>query len=97
MVYLAASMWGTSALRPLSNLYDDKVSLQLVVKFFLILTKMLDLISQDSVIFERLRGNQPIVKVLELQLEGFAHLGLRTLCLAEKVLSHNDWAAWNKK
>lgn len=48
-------------------------------------------------IFERLNSNQKIVKTVEAQLEAFAHIGLRTLCLAERVISDEEWASWNAK
>ena len=52
---------------------------------------------KDSVIFERLKADQPLVQVLESQLQSFAHVGLRTLCLAERILSDEQYEMWNKK
>lgn len=46
-------------------------------------------------IFERLTAGQPLVQALESQLEDFAVFGLRTLCLAERVLTQAEYEEWN--
>ncbi|XP_067949356.1 phospholipid-transporting ATPase IB-like [Watersipora subatra] len=51
----------------------------------------------DSVILERLATNQSLVPLLESQLQSFAHVGLRTLCLAVRVLKKDEYDSWNKK
>lgn len=49
-------------------------------------------------IFERMKlGSEDNAKALEKQLETFAHAGLRTLCLAIRVLSEAEYKEWNEK
>jgi phospholipid-translocating ATPase len=52
----------------------------------------------DSVIYARLkRGEQPeLRKETAAHLEMFAREGLRTLCIAERVLDEKDYLAWRK-
>jgi phospholipid-translocating ATPase len=53
----------------------------------------------DSVIYSRLaRGEQPeLRKATAEHLETFAREGLRTLCIAQRVLSEDEYQAWNKE
>lgn len=53
----------------------------------------------DSVIYSRLkRGQQPeLRKETATHLEMFAREGLRTLCIAEKVLDEEEYYAWKKE
>ncbi|KAF6036994.1 ATP8A1 [Bugula neritina] len=51
----------------------------------------------DSVIFERLKPNQPGVREIESHLQDFAQVGLRTLCLAQRVLTSSEYEEWNTK
>lgn len=54
--------------------------------------------SDISIIFERLKTGQEAIKSTTLaHLEGYANEGLRTLCLAKRELTHEDYAIWNKK
>ena len=49
----------------------------------------LSLMTQDSVIFERLQSRDPFKDVTEKVLQQFAEEGLRTLCLAELDLTED--------
>ena len=49
----------------------------------------LSLMTQDSVIFERLQSRDPFKEVTEKVLQQFAEEGLRTLCLAELDLTED--------
>jgi phospholipid-translocating ATPase len=53
----------------------------------------------DSVIYSRLRkGEQPELRLRTAEhLELFAREGLRTLCIAEKELSEEEYLAWSKE
>lgn len=53
----------------------------------------------DSVIYSRLKPNEQEVlrKETALHLEQFANEGLRTLCLAEKELTPEEYAEWNER
>ena len=53
----------------------------------------------DSIIYSRLkRGEQKELRQTTAEhLEMFAREGLRTLCIAERVLSENEYYAWNAK
>ncbi|KAI9768961.1 MAG: hypothetical protein M1840_004557 [Geoglossum simile] len=53
----------------------------------------------DSVIYSRLkRGEQPeLRRVTAEHLEMFAREGLRTLCIAQREISEEEYQAWNKK
>lgn len=53
----------------------------------------------DSIIYSRLkRGEQPeLRKTTAEHLEMFAREGLRTLCIAERVLSENEYIEWRKE
>ncbi|RYP45723.1 hypothetical protein DL768_007964 [Monosporascus sp. mg162] len=53
----------------------------------------------DSIIYSRLkRGEQPeLRKTTAEHLEMFAREGLRTLCIAERVLSQEEYSAWRKE
>ncbi|KAH0563041.1 hypothetical protein GP486_002387 [Trichoglossum hirsutum] len=53
----------------------------------------------DSMIYSRLkRGEQPeLRKVTAEHLEMFAREGLRTLCIAERELSEEEYQAWNRE
>ncbi|KAG5357698.1 putative phospholipid-transporting ATPase DRS2 [Yarrowia sp. C11] len=51
----------------------------------------------DTVILERLAPNNPYVDATMRHLEGFAAEGLRTLCLAVRVVPDDEYAAWNKR
>lgn len=53
----------------------------------------------DSVIYRRLkRGEQSTLRKMTAEhLEMFAREGLRTLCVARKELSEEDYQAWNKE
>ncbi|RKO98481.1 hypothetical protein CXG81DRAFT_15869, partial [Caulochytrium protostelioides] len=53
----------------------------------------------DSVIFSRLsaRNDKEITAVTMQHLEDFANDGLRTLCLAYKPISQQDYDAWNAR
>ncbi len=53
----------------------------------------------DSVIYSRLkRGDQPeLRKSTAEHLEMFAREGLRTLCIAERVLDEDEYRAWKKE
>ncbi|QPG76827.1 aminophospholipid translocase [Brettanomyces nanus] len=50
----------------------------------------------DTVIFQRLSPDQEFLDATTHHLEDFAAEGLRTLCLAERVLSDNEYQTWNK-
>lgn len=50
----------------------------------------------DSVIFERLaEGQDPLKEITQEHLEEFANDGLRTLCLAYRVITPEEFSAWN--
>ncbi|KAJ3194579.1 hypothetical protein HK101_002390 [Irineochytrium annulatum] len=53
----------------------------------------------DSVIFERLSSSYDaqFIDATHRHLETFANEGLRTLCLAYKVIEHDEYEAWNEK
>lgn len=53
----------------------------------------------DSVIYSRLKPDEQEIlrKETALHLEQFANEGLRTLCLAEKELSAEEYAEWNER
>ena len=53
----------------------------------------------DSIIYSRLRkGAQPTLKKETAEhLEMFAREGLRTLCVAQKVLTNEEYEAWSKE
>ncbi|CCL98771.1 uncharacterized protein FIBRA_00776 [Fibroporia radiculosa] len=52
----------------------------------------------DNVIFERLvPGNEELRKTTERHLDEFASEGLRTLTVAYKVISEEEYDAWNRK
>ncbi|KAJ3027913.1 hypothetical protein HK097_006063, partial [Rhizophlyctis rosea] len=54
----------------------------------------------DSVIFERLKrseGSKGVLESTESHLEGFANEGLRTLCLAWRVISEEHYESWRIK
>ncbi|KAJ9113189.1 hypothetical protein QFC22_006028 [Naganishia vaughanmartiniae] len=51
----------------------------------------------DNIIFERLRpGNEEIKKKTDSDLQYFASEGLRTLCLAYKIVEEDDYERWAK-
>ncbi|KAI7866350.1 hypothetical protein BDF14DRAFT_1814290 [Spinellus fusiger] len=49
----------------------------------------------DTVILERLKGENPFVEATLEHLEDFASQGLRTLCFAVRTLSEEDYAQWS--
>jgi phospholipid-translocating ATPase len=52
----------------------------------------------DSVIIERLKsGQEPFIKTTEEHLEYFANAGLRTLCLAYKVIPEEEYDEWSHR
>uniref|UniRef100_A0A0E0EXR4 Phospholipid-transporting ATPase n=1 Tax=Oryza meridionalis TaxID=40149 RepID=A0A0E0EXR4_9ORYZ len=52
----------------------------------------------DNVVYERLAdGNNDIKKISREHLEQFGSAGLRTLCLAYRDLSREQYESWNKK
>lgn len=51
----------------------------------------------DSVIYDRLVPNDPLVSVTEQHLDYYATKGFRTLCIAEKDLSEEQYKEWNAK
>ncbi|KZT35488.1 phospholipid-translocating P-type ATPase [Sistotremastrum suecicum HHB10207 ss-3] len=52
----------------------------------------------DNVIFERLRsGNDELRRKTENHLDEFANQGLRTLCLAYKVIPEEEYEAWSTR
>ncbi|KAI0273495.1 hypothetical protein BC834DRAFT_1024630 [Gloeopeniophorella convolvens] len=52
----------------------------------------------DNVIFERLApGGEELKAATEEQLDGFAHEGLRTLTLANRVVSEKEYNEWVKR
>ncbi|KAH8811507.1 P-type ATPase-like protein [Xylogone sp. PMI_703] len=53
----------------------------------------------DSIIYSRLkRGEQPeLRRVTAEHLEVFAREGLRTLCIAQRILSEEEYDEWNRK
>lgn len=52
----------------------------------------------NSVIFERLRIGQDLIKSTTLtHLEGYANEGLRTLCLARRKLTPHEYTTWDKQ
>ena len=56
----------------------------------------LSLMTQDSVIFERLQSRDPFKEVTEKVLQQFAEEGLRTLCLAELDLTEDVYRVHGK-
>jgi magnesium-transporting ATPase (P-type) len=48
----------------------------------------------DSVIYERLHPASKDVEITETFLENFGNEGLRTLALAEKVISEEEYGEW---
>jgi len=50
----------------------------------------------DTVILERLSGNNPYVDYTLNQLEEYATEGLRTLCLATRDIPEDEYVRWNK-
>ncbi|VEU19547.1 DEKNAAC100038 [Brettanomyces naardenensis] len=50
----------------------------------------------DTVIFQRLSENNEFVEATTRHLEDFAAEGLRTLCLAERVISEEEYRQWNQ-
>lgn len=51
----------------------------------------------DTVILERLAANNPYVDATMRHLEGFAAEGLRTLCLAVRVVPDEEYALWSRR
>jgi len=51
----------------------------------------------DNVIYERLRKNQQLAGITANHLQKFACAGLRTLCLAERVLNPMQYRIWNTR
>jgi phospholipid-transporting ATPase len=51
----------------------------------------------DTVILERLSGNNPYVDYTLNQLEEYATEGLRTLCLATRDIPEDEYVRWNKE
>ncbi|ELR23243.1 phospholipidtranslocating P-type ATPase [Acanthamoeba castellanii str. Neff] len=51
----------------------------------------------DNVVYERLRKGDPSAQVTEKHLHQFACAGLRTLCIAERVLDPVQYRAWNAR
>ena len=51
----------------------------------------------DSVIYERLRADEPLAAGTLVHLEKFAATGLRTLCLARNELDAETYKKWNKR
>ncbi|KAI5780182.1 hypothetical protein DFH27DRAFT_362977 [Peziza echinospora] len=50
----------------------------------------------DTVILERLHPDNPMVEVTLQHLEDYATEGLRTLCLAMREISEEEYATWSK-
>ncbi|KAF5838678.1 hypothetical protein DUNSADRAFT_2442 [Dunaliella salina] len=48
----------------------------------------------DGVILERLAGEQKLLASVQGHLEEMSQAGLRTLCVAEKEISEDDFASW---
>ncbi|KZP18292.1 phospholipid-translocating ATPase [Athelia psychrophila] len=52
----------------------------------------------DNVIFERLKeGSEELKHITEKQLDDFANNGLRTLTLAYKIISEDDYKTWSQR
>eukprot|EP00835_Amoeboradix_gromovi_P003661 NODE_251_length_12882_cov_0.075334.p1 type:complete len:1159 gc:universal NODE_251_length_12882_cov_0.075334:2349-5825(+) len=50
----------------------------------------------DTVIYERLSANNPFVAITNQALSEYANEGLRTLCLAMREISQEEYTQWNK-
>ena len=52
----------------------------------------------DTVIYERLsKSNNPHTQVTSVHLEEYASIGLRTLCLAHRIISKKEYDIWKTK
>jgi magnesium-transporting ATPase (P-type) len=49
----------------------------------------------DNVMFERLSANNPTVGIVTQHLRSFASEGLRTLVLAQRIISEDEYTAWS--
>lgn len=53
----------------------------------------------DSILLPRIakKNNSDVIEKTQLYLDEFSKEGLRTLVLAEKFISHEEYSSWNKQ